>query len=131
MRREVVLGALVLIGALSVVGVASQRGGQMNVEVEQLEDNLFVLRGGGGNSAAFVTGNGVVLVDTKLAGWGQPLIDKIGELTSNPITTIINTHAHFDHVDGNVEFPASVEFVAHENTQRLMRENNAVRGLGR
>ncbi len=131
MRRVMVLGALLLVGALSVVGVSGQRGGQMTVEVERLEDNLYVLRGGGGNSAAFVTSNGVVLVDTKLAGWGQPLIDKIGELTSNPITTIINTHAHFDHVDGNVEFPASVEFVAHENTQRLMRENNAVRGLGR
>ena len=130
MRRVMVLGALLLVGALSVVGVSGQRGGQMNVQVEQLEDNLYVLRGGGGNSAAFVTSNGVVLVDTKLAGWGQPLIDKIGELTSNPITTIINTHAHFDHVDGNVEFPASVEFVAHENTQRLMRENNDVRGFG-
>ena len=130
MRRVMVLGALLLVGALSVVGLSGQRGGQMNVEVEQLEDNLYVLRGGGGNSAAFVTSNGVVLVDTKLTGWGQPLIDKIGELTSNPITTIINTHAHFDHVDGNVEFPASVEFVAHENTQRLMRENNDVRGFG-
>ena len=131
MRRVMVLGALLLVGALSVVGVAGQRGGQTTVEVEPLEDNLFVLRGGGGNSAAFVTTDGVVLVDTKLGGWGQRLIDKIGELTSNPITTIINTHAHFDHVDGNVEFPASVEFVAHENTQRLMRENNPVRGLGR
>ena len=129
MRRVVMLGVAVLVGVASVVGLAGQQG-EMMVEVEQLEDNLFVLRGGGGNSAAFVTGDGVVLVDTKLAGWGQPLIDKIGELTSNPITTIINTHAHFDHVDGNVEFPASVEFVAHENTQRLMGENNAVRGLG-
>ena len=123
------LGALLLAGALSVAGVAGQQD-QMTVEVDRLEDNLFILRGGGGNSAAFVTSNGVVLVDTKLAGWGQPLIDTIGELTSHPITTIINTHTHFDHVSGNVEFPASVEFVAHENTQRLMRENNPVRGLG-
>ena len=129
MRRVMVLGALLLAGALSVVGVVGQQG-EMNVEVDRLEDNLFILRGGGGNSAAFVTSNGVVLVDTKLAGWGQPLIDTIAELTSNPITTIINTHTHFDHVSGNVEFPASVEFVAHENTQRLMRENNPVRGLG-
>ena len=129
MRRVVMLGALVLVGALSVVGVVGQQG-QMMVETEKLEDNLYVLRGGGGNSAAFITSDGVVLVDTKLAGWGQPLIDKIGEVTSKPITTIINTHTHFDHVSGNIEFPASVEFVAHENTQRLMRENNAVRGLG-
>ena len=101
----------------------------MVVEVEQLADNLYVLRGGGGNSAAFVTSNGVVLVDTKVAGWGQPLIDKIGELTSNPVTTIINTHAHFDHVSGNVEFPASVEFVAHENAKTLMEEWNPVTGF--
>ncbi len=130
MSRSVVLSVLVAVGALSLGVAANQPEGEMVVEVERLADNLFVLRGGGGNSAAFVTSSGVVLVDTKLAGWGQPLIDKIGELTSNPITTIINTHTHFDHVSGNVEFPASVEFVAHENTQQLMRENNPVRGLG-
>ena len=63
------LGALVMLGALSVVGLAGQQG-EMNVEVERLEDNLFVRRGGGGNSAAFVTGNGVVLVDTRARGVG-------------------------------------------------------------
>ena len=129
-RRVAVLGAVVLVGVVSVAGPAGRQV-ERTLEVEQLEDNLFVLRGGGGNSAAFVTDGGVVLVDSKLAGWGQPLIDKVGELTPNPITTVINTHAHFDHVDGNVEFPASVDFVAHENTRPLMEENNAVRGLGR
>ena len=129
MRRVATLAAGVLAGVASAAGLAGQQ--ERAIEVEQLEDNLFVLRGGGGNSAAFVTDGGVVLVDTKLVGWGQPLIDKIGELTPNPVTTIINTHAHFDHVDGNVEFPATVDFVAHENTQRLIGENNAVRGLGR
>ncbi len=149
MKREMALGILALGGALvmscagaeeaepeaappaeSQAAPAADAPLENVVEVERLEDNLFVLRGGGGNSAAFITSDGVVLVDTKLAGWGQPLIDAIGELTSNPITTIINTHAHFDHVDGSVEFPATVDFVAHENTQRLMRENHPVRGLG-
>jgi len=130
MKRVVVLSTLLLVGGLTLVGLASQQE-QKVVEVEKLEDNLYVLRGGGGNSAAFVTSNGVVLVDTKLPGWGQPLIDKIAELTPKPVTTIINTHTHFDHVSGNVEFPASVDFVAHENTARFMRENNSVKGLGR
>ncbi len=147
MKREIALGVLVVGGAVMMACAGAGDSEPMAepaesqaappaeappenvVEVERLEDNLFVFRGGGGNSAAFITDNGVVLVDTKLAGWGQPLIDAIGELTPKPITTIINTHAHFDHVDGNVEFPATVEFVAHENTQRLMRENNPVRGL--
>ena len=130
MTRGMVLGALLMVGALSLGVTASQQDEEIVVEVEQLEDNLFVLRGGGGNSAAFVTSDGVVLVDTKVPGWGQPLIDKIAELTSNPVTTIINTHTHFDHVSGNVDFPTAVDIVAHENTGRLMREWNDISGLG-
>ena len=131
MRRAIGLGVLVTVGALSMVVTACQQGQteieveqSMEIEVEQLEDNLYVLKGGGGNSAAFITNDGVVLVDTKIVGWGQSLIDAIGELTPKPITTIINTHSHFDHVSGNVEFPASVDIVAQENTARLMGEWN-------
>ncbi len=129
MRRRGVLGGLLTVGVLSLGVTANQPQDEMVVQVEQLEGNLFVLRGGGGNSAAFVTSDGVVLVDTKVPGWGQPLIDKIGELTPNPVTTIINTHTHFDHVSGNVEFPATVDVVAHEHTQRLMREWNEITGF--
>ncbi len=129
MNRCIAFAVLLAVGGFSMAVTAGQQE-EMVVEVEQLEDNLYVLRGGGGNSAAFVTGSGVVLVDTKMPGWGQPLIDKIAELTSNPVTTIINTHTHFDHVGGNVEFPAAVEVVTHENTERLMQEWNEISGLG-
>ena len=128
MNRAIAIGLLLAVGALSIAA-AGQQGEERVVEVEQLEDNLYVLRGGGGNSAAFVTGGGVVLVDTKMPGWGQPLIDKIAELTSQPVSTIINTHTHFDHVGGNVEFPAAVEVVTHANTERLMQEWNDISGL--
>ena len=134
-KRGIVLGVLVVVGGvlLTVAALQQPLAGQAAprvVEAEQLKDNLYVLKGGGGNSSAFVTENGVVVVDTKNPGWGQPLLDAIGELTSSPVTTIINTHSHFDHVSGNVEFPTSVEVVTHENTQRLMGEWNSVTGLG-
>jgi cyclase len=44
------------------------------------------------------------------------------------VTTIINTHTHFDHVGGNIEFPATVEVVTHENTAKLMQEMRTVTG---
>ena len=121
MRRITVLGALLLTGAFSVVAVTGQQG-QMNIEVERIKDNLFVLRGegGGGNVAVFVTTSGVVVVDSKNPGWGQPILDTIKTLTSNPVTTLINTHSHGDHVSGNVAFPTTVEFVAHETTKANM-----------
>ena len=133
-KRCLVLGTLVAAGALSIALAAFQQppAGQPApkvIEVDKLKDNLFVLKGGGGNTAAFITANGVVVVDTKLPGWGQPLLDKIKTLTDKPVTTIINTHTHFDHVSGNVEFPATVDVITHENTKRYMEQANPVYGL--
>src|ERR671930_1305932 len=126
MKRSIVLGVLVALGALSLVVAAQQagRGGQQQaprtIDVEKLKDNLFVLKGGGGNTAVFITSTGVVVVDAKNPGWGQPILDKIKELTNKPITTLINTHTHGDHVSGNVEFPASVDIIVQENTKTNM-----------
>jgi glyoxylase-like metal-dependent hydrolase (beta-lactamase superfamily II) len=142
-----VLGTVVLAGALSATVAALQQPGARQggargavpfgqekpsadaLTVEKVKANLFVLRGGGGNTAAFVTATGVVLVDTKLPGWGQPLIQKVRTITDKPITTIINTHAHFDHASGNVEFPANVEVVTHQNTKTYMEQGNPVTGV--
>jgi glyoxylase-like metal-dependent hydrolase (beta-lactamase superfamily II) len=147
MKRTSVLGAIVLVGALSATVAALQQpagrqGGARGavpfgqetpsaeaLMVEKVRNNLFVLRGGGGNTAVFVTAGGVVLVDTKLPGWGQPLIQKVKTLTDKPVTTIVNTHAHFDHASGNVEFPATVEIVTHQNTKTYMEQANPVSGV--
>jgi glyoxylase-like metal-dependent hydrolase (beta-lactamase superfamily II) len=131
MRRGLVLGTLIAIGAFSAVVAASRQPTEKPklIEVEKLRDNLFVLRGGGGNTGVFITASGVVVVDSKNPGWGQPILDKIKELTPKPVTHLINTHTHFDHVSGNVEFPATVEVVAHENTAALMKEMRTVTGF--
>ena len=131
MKRIVVLTALIAAGAVSY-GVA-QQGGQkpMVVEVEKLKDNLFILKGGGGNTTVFVQSNGITVVDTKNPGWGAPILAKIQELSPKPITTIINTHTHGDHVSGNVEFPATVDIVVQENTATNMKMMRAVTGLSK
>lgn len=134
MKRISVLAAVIAIGAGSYAVSAYQAGGQAPapkvVEVEKLKDNLFVLKGGGGNTAVFVQANGITVVDTKNPGWGQPILTKIKELSAKPVTTIINTHTHGDHVSGNVEFPATVDVVVHENTGANMKKMAPVTGLG-
>ena len=42
-----------------------------------------MLKGGGGDTAVFVGAKGVVVVDTKTPGWGQPLLAKIKELPTS------------------------------------------------
>jgi glyoxylase-like metal-dependent hydrolase (beta-lactamase superfamily II) len=133
MKRAFVLACVLVLGGVSIGGrAAHSRGAQGQtpstaaLQVDKIKDNLYVLRGGGGNTAAFLTSRGIVLVDTKVPGWGQPILDRLKELTDKPVTTIVNTHTHFDHVGSNLEFPATVEVVAHENTAALMKEMRPV-----
>jgi glyoxylase-like metal-dependent hydrolase (beta-lactamase superfamily II) len=124
MKRGSILIALLVVGGLSLGVSAVQQqaagGGQQQpqtITVDKLKDNLFVLRGGGGNTAVFVGTTGVVLVDAKNPGWGQRIIGEVRKLTNKPITHMINTHSHFDHTGGNVEFEPDVEIVTHDNTK--------------
>src|SRR5207302_4226832 len=123
MKRAIVLGVLIGFRALSLAVAAYQTPPQnapQVIQVDKVRDNLFVLKGGGGNTAVFLTANGVVVVDAKNPGWGQPTLDKIKELTNKPVTTLINTHTHGDHVSGNVEFPATIDIIVQENTKTHM-----------
>jgi len=143
MQRLYILGTLVMILVLSTSIAAFQQapargarqgGGQQQpsvagLTIDKVRDNLFVIRGGGGNTAVFITSSGVTLVDTKTFGWGQPLIERLKEITPKPVTTIINTHTHYDHVEGNPDFPATVEVITHENTAKLMPEMRDVYGI--
>jgi cyclase len=145
-RRGKMLGMLLAVGAMSIAVSAYQqpqedrgrgdrdgRGGGTDgakvIVVEKLRDNLYLFKGGGGNTAVFVTAGGVVVVDTKNPGWGQPILDKIKELTDKPVTTIINSHTHYDHVSGNVEFSPTVEVIAQENTKVNMERGLPPSGI--
>jgi glyoxylase-like metal-dependent hydrolase (beta-lactamase superfamily II) len=123
-RRPLLAALFVVLSGAGTAVTQQGRGAQLpapgTVDVERVRDNLFVLTGGGGNTAAFVTAGGVVVVDTKFPGWGRPILDKIRTLTDKPVTTIINTHSHGDHTSGNVEFPASVDVVVQDNTKANM-----------
>ena len=130
MKRSLILGVIVVSG----VGLATLSPAQMPVaspagpnvaEIEKVKDNLYMIKGGGGNTAAFVTSTGVVLVDTKLAGWGQAILDKVKTVTDKPVTHIINTHTHGDHVGSNTFFPPTAEIVVQENTAANMKRMSA------
>jgi glyoxylase-like metal-dependent hydrolase (beta-lactamase superfamily II) len=136
MRRLFVLSAVMVVGAVCVLG-ARQGQAPKTIAVEKLKDNLYVLTTSspadratfsGGNVAVFITDSGAVIVDTKLAGWGQALLDGIKKVTTKPVTTIINTHTHGDHTGNNELFGATVDSVVHENTKTNMARIDAFKG---
>src|SRR5215216_558804 len=135
MKRSVLLGILLAAGAASMA--AQTAAAPKVIDILKLKDNLYVLTSStpgnaatfsGGNVAVFITDAGVTLVDTKLAGWGQAVLDKVKTVTDKPVTTIINTHTHGDHTGNNDLFGATVDIVAHENTKANMEKMDAFKG---
>ena len=134
MTRAMALGMLLTAGTLTIAaasGLPIQEPGTVTIQSMDVRENLYVISGGGGHTAALVTeANGVVLVDTKLAGWGQSILEAVQAITSEPVTVIINTHTHGDHVEGNTDFPDAVEIIAHESTATRMAGMDAFAGAG-
>ena len=95
MRRAIALGTLIALGGLSIAVAAFQAPpppagpnptSLAATKIERVKDNLYMITGSkttpreafaGGNTGVFITDTGVVVVDTKLPGWGQVLLDRI------------------------------------------------------
>jgi glyoxylase-like metal-dependent hydrolase (beta-lactamase superfamily II) len=131
MSRYTLVAILVAVWGLSAGAAAlQQQHNPLKVRaIQKMRDNLYFISGGelsdratwtGGNSMVLVGDQGVVLVDTMLPGAGQGILAQIKSVTDKPVTMIINTHTHFDHSGSNTDFPATVEFVAHEGTRANM-----------
>src|SRR5581483_8111591 len=100
MRRAFVFGLIVCLGiAAGRLGTSAQQapagreGGQGRgggrgpgfppvSAPEKVAENLYMIPGQGGNTAAWITDAGVVIVDTKLANNGQAILDQVKTVTS-------------------------------------------------
>jgi glyoxylase-like metal-dependent hydrolase (beta-lactamase superfamily II) len=94
---------------------------KVEIKVTKVAGNIYLLQGGeGGNMAASVGEDGIVLVDDEFA----PLATKIATalksigITDKPVRFIINTHYHFDHTGGNLPFAnQGSTIIAHDNVR--------------
>jgi len=119
----------IVLAALAAAGAAAQQPRPRippTGAIKQVRDNLYVIPGAGGNTTVFLTQGGVVLVDTKLPNNGEAILNQVRRVTDKPVSTIINTHTHPDHIGSNEYFPASVEVVTQENTRTWMAANPRV-----
>jgi cyclase len=120
MRRASILIAIVL-GGFTAAGLSAQ-GQPAMADIEQVSPNVWRVFGQGGTTTAFVRADGVALVDTKLANNGAAILAQLRKVTAKPVTLILNTHSHGDHVGSNAEINprGEIEVVAHGNTARRM-----------
>lgn len=85
----------------------------------QLAPGVYAALNGGGNSLVIKDGVDVLLVDTKFWPGSAALHDWIEQDLKYRVTTIVNTHYHYDHTRGNALYPGA-KIVAYRAVPQFM-----------
>ena len=92
---------------------------------QEVGEGLHVLFGIGGNIAASIGEDGVLIVDNMFPEMVPKVRAAIAELGGGDIDYAVNTHWHFDHAEGNLALgPAGTSIVAHDNSAAMMAKTN-------
>ncbi|HKD70991.1 MAG TPA: MBL fold metallo-hydrolase [Candidatus Acidoferrum sp.] len=125
-----VLAVLLALGT-SVEG-QNQDFSKVQIKVTKVSGNIYMLEGEGGNIAASVGEDGIVIVDDQFA----PLAEKIQgalkdlKVTDKPVRFVINTHYHGDHTGGNEPFANTGSTVIAQDNVRKRLETGGTAGNG-
>jgi len=130
--RQVLLLVAALLCVAAPLAAEERDFSKVEIKVSAVAGNIYLLQGSGGNIAASVGSDGIVLVDDEFA----PLAPKIAAalkslgITDKPVRYVINTHYHFDHTGGNAPFAGQGSTViAHDNVRaRMMAGGTAGNG---
>jgi cyclase len=90
-----------------------------------IDDRLFTILGGGGNTLVLTSDEGALVVDTKFAWPASALKKEVEAATGKPVKMVIDTHHHIDHTHGNPKFPGA-EFVAHKRAREHLLADDAM-----
>jgi len=133
MKRLIVASAIGVLFLAVVAGQSRQPAGTTHTgpafRFNKVREGVYHAIGTGslavvGNSSFIVNDTDVIVVDDHVspaAAW--VLLDEIKTITNKPVTTVINTHFHFDHAHGNQIFAPGVQIIGHEFTRRALLGN--------
>jgi cyclase len=130
--RQIKIKLLGIVGFATLLMAQNQDFSKVQIKVTKVSGNVYMLEGAGGNIAASVGEDGIVIVDDQYA----PLADKIAAalkaigVTDKPVRFVINTHYHGDHTGGNLAFATAGSTVIAQDNVRKRLETGGKAGNG-
>lgn len=118
MKKVTVLLALML---------CSVAHAQDKVQVTSLElaKHLYMIKGAGGNIAAVVGPEGALVVDSQYEHMAPQIKAELESKQAGvQIKTLVNTHFHGDHVNGNAALASGAQIVAHTNVLTRLKADS-------
>jgi len=87
--------------------------------LREVRDGLFWVSDGAYSTMFLVSTAGVIACDAPPT-LGEKYLKAIGEVTTRPVTHLVYSHEHVDHIAGAYLFPANVTIVAQRETANLL-----------
>ena len=101
-------------------------------EIVKINDTFFMIKpigGVAGNIGVFISDKGLVLVDDQWEIIEDLILETIKSISKKEVSFIINTHFHYDHVDGNKAFgKKGIPIISHENVRKRLKRKTKLYG---
>ena len=101
-------------------------------EIVKINNNFFMIKpigGVAGNIGVFISDKGLVLVDDQWEIIEDLILETIKSISKKEVSFIINTHFHYDHVDGNKAFgKKGIPIISHENVRKRLKRKTKLYG---
>jgi cyclase len=111
---------------------AQQNFDTVRIRPVKVKENIYMLKGSGGNIGVLVGKDGNLLIDDQYGPLSEKIKTAVQSLDKGAIKYLINTHLHGDHTGGNENFQKDgVTIIAQEHVRsRMMKEQyNPVRKI--
>ena len=123
MRKSTIMRAVASASFLVLSWVAYTQTQPAKLTITKVKEDLYNIEGDGGNVAALVTSEGVILIDDKYERDHDQIVAAVKSVTPQPIKYIFSTHHHEDHSGGNVQFVSSAIVVSTAQARKNIVEH--------
>lgn len=118
MRKILPLAVLAFL--LTANAVAQQDLSKVEIKVQKVAGDVYLLQGAGGNISASVGEDGILMVDDEFAPLAEKIQAALKGIEDKPIRFIIDTHYHGDHMGGNAAFQEKAPVIAQDNVRKRL-----------
>lgn len=117
--KGIQIAALTLL--ISAAAVAQQNFDTVKIRALKLTENVYMLKGSGGNIGLLTGSDGSLMIDDQFAPLSEKIAAAIKAIDAGAIKYLVNTHLHGDHSGGNENFKKlGVTIVAQEMVRDRM-----------
>jgi len=111
---------------------AQQNFDTVRIQPIKVVDNIYMLKGSGGNIGVMIGKDGTLMIDNQFAPLSNKINGAIKTLDPGEIRFLINTHLHGDHSGGNENFKRmGSTIVAHDLVRERMSKEQVNKQMNR